>query len=359
MSREEQEQSGLILYLSQQSLPVRLLAYIVFVLLVIGFIIGITIGLYYLNVSNFPRLQPYALAETVTVAEFVTFEDEAAYPAAVGVTDDGTIYTGSYAHGAVWRINSAGNITEIPGSREQIGSVIGLDVAGDESLYVLDHLDAFSTGGAKVWQITDDIITLRADFGIEDNLTLSKPNDIAVDSNGRVYLLDIALNQLVLLDGENTTIWWQAPDESYQIAGLAYNALNDSLLITDANRHAIYQIPVNANEAESARETIFMLNETLQEAPQFNGITVDGDGTAYVSAFALNEIWQIEPGTNDYTVLAINYRGSSDVAYDALNHRLFVNNWDQSWLIPVTLVLIQVDIPPRLPFSVDVITLAD
>jgi len=359
MSQEEQEQSGFILYLSQQSLPVRLLAFIVFVVLIVGLIIGITIGLYYFNVSNFPRLEPFALSETVSVAEYATFDDEEAYPGAVAVDENGILYTGSYVHGAVWRVNTSGDISEIPGSREQIGSVIGLDVAADGSVYVLDHLDAFSNGGAKVWQISGETITPVAEFGVEGDIVVSKPNDIAVDSNGRVYLLDISLSQILLLDGDNIRIWWQVPDETYQIAGLAYHAVNDSLLISDANRHAIYEIPVSAEDTESARETVFMLMESVQEAPQFNGITVDGNGAIYASAFDLNEIWQIEPENNEYTVLANNYRGGSDVAYDAMNNRLFVNNWDQSWLIPVTLVIVQVDIPPRLPFSVDVIEFAD
>ena len=209
-------------------------------------------------------------------------------------------------------------------------------------------------GGAKIWQISANTIELRLDTILNSALPIGKPNDIAVDSEGRLFLIDIATARVLLLDGDDLSIWWEAPDASSQIAGLAYNPVNDALLISDATRTAIYEIPVNAEDRESAREIVY-INETPDPFPAFNGLTVADDGTIYVAAFDLNEIWQIIPGTNEHIVLAGNYRGSSDVAYDSANNRLYVNNWDQSWLIPITLVIMQVDVPPRLPFSVDMI----
>ena len=219
---------------------------------------------------------------------------------------------------------------------------------------MLDHIDPFSAGGAKIWEISDDTVELRLDTLVRSTIPVGKPNDIAVDAEGRLYLLDIATAQILLLEGDELSIWWQSPDESYQIAGLAYNPASDSLLMSDVARNAVYEIPLNAADAEQARETVF-INEELETFPAFNGLTVAEDGTIYIAAFDINEIWQIIPGTNEHTVLTGNYRGSSDVAYDSANKRLYVNNWDQSWLIPITLVIMQVDVPPRLPFSVDVI----
>ncbi len=354
MSRENKEQTGLILWLSQQALPIRLISFFVFVILIAGAIVGATGGLYYLNVSNFPRLVPVALSEAVTTGEFVQFEDEEAYPGAVASASDGTLYTGSYVSGAVWRVFSNGDAFEIPQTRDLIGSVIGIDVAADGRVYVLDHIDPFSAGGAKIWEISDDTVELRLDTLVRSTIPVGKPNDIAVDAEGRLYLLDIATAQILLLEGDELSIWWQSPDESYQIAGLAYNPASDSLLMSDVARNAVYEIPLNAADAEQARETVF-INEELETFPAFNGLTVADDGTIYIAAFDINEIWQIIPGTNEHTVLTGNYRGSSDVAYDSANNRLYVNNWDQSWLIPITLVIMQVDVPPRLPFSVDVI----
>lgn len=354
MSDKEKEQSGLILWLSQQALPIRVASFFVFVVLIVGLIIGATVGLYYFNVSSYPRLVPFALADNVRVYEYATLEGEEAYPSAVASTADGTLYTGSYIEGVIWQIDPDGNISEVADTRDNIGSVIGIDVAEDGTVYILDHLDPFDAGGAKIWQISANGLELSADIPERGDVSLLKPNDIAVTPDGRIFVLDISLGQILSIEGETVEIWWQAPDSTYQIAGLAYNSVNDSLLITDAARTAIYEIPVSAENPEAARQIIFV-DENTQSPPAFNGIDVADDGTIYVAAFDLNEIWEIVPNTNEFTILANNYRGSSDIAYDNANQRLYVNNWDQSWLIPITLVVMQVDLPPRLPFSVDVI----
>ncbi|GAB5493757.1 MAG: hypothetical protein Phog2KO_39720 [Phototrophicaceae bacterium] len=356
MSEKNDEQSGFILWLSQQALPIRIISFFVFVVLIVGLIIGATIGLYYVNVSNFPRLVPFALDDTVSVYEFAVLEDEEAYPSAIASASDGTAYTGSYISGAVWQILPNGEVIEMPDTRANIGSVIGIDVASDGTVYILDHLDPFLAGGAKIWQINVDGVTLHSEIAERGDISLLKPNDIVVSDDGLIFVLDISLGQILTVDAEGLSIWWQSPDSTYQIAGLAYNALNNSLMISDAVRTAIYEIPLNAENPEAERQIVYV-DETTQSPPAFNGLSVGDDGTIYVAAFDLNEVWSIEPNTNTFTILANNYRGSSDVAYDSANQRLYVNNWDQSWLIPITLVVIQVDLPPRLPFSIDVIEL--
>ena len=350
-----EDQSGFIMYLSKQSLPIRLAAFVVFIVLIVGLIVGATAGLYYLNVSNFPRLTPTAVANGITVSEFVTFTDDEAYPAAVASSDDGTLYTGSYVNGTVWRVNNLGDIVEIPETRAQIGSVIGIDIGLDGTVYVLDHLEALNAGGARIWEIRDNVLTLRLDTAI-NTVPISRPNDIAVDADGRIYLLDISGSKIVVIEGDSTQIWWSPPEPTYQIAGLAYDALSNTLLITDANLHRVYRMPVDAENPESAREIIYTL-ESSTLVPRFNGITVSDTGVVYVAAFEANEVWQLIPNTNDYIVIAGNYRGSSDVAFDNANQRIYVNNWDQSWLVPITFVFFQVDMSPRLPFSVDIITI--
>ncbi|MGJ3237360.1 MAG: SMP-30/gluconolactonase/LRE family protein [Anaerolineae bacterium] len=360
MSEQAQKEnnSGLIMWLNQQSLPIRLGAFIAFVVLIVVLIIALTVGLYYFNVSNFPRLEPVAIFDDVRVSEYVTFDDEEAYPGAVASASDGTLYTGSYQHGAVWRVAPDGTPAELPETRSQVGSVIGLDVGADGALYILDHLEAFSQSGARVWVWRDETLDLLLDTTINADVVLvSKPNDIAVDDSGRVYLLDIALGQVLLLEDGAWRIWWSAPDESYQVAGLAYDAPNQALIIADAGRNALYRLALNVPDAEAERQTIFEYDSTNQEPPRFNGVAVGEDGLLYVASLGRNEIWEINGAEATHRAIAGNYRGSSDVAYDPQQARLYVNNWDQSWLIPITLVVMQVDIPPRLPFSVDVIDL--
>ncbi|MEO1290363.1 MAG: hypothetical protein AAFV93_21635, partial [Chloroflexota bacterium] len=92
MSQQQaDDQSGFIMYLSRQSLPIRLTAFFVFIILIVGVIVGITGGLYYANVANFPRLMPIGVAEGTSAEEFTVFTDDEAYPAAVTSSEDGTL----------------------------------------------------------------------------------------------------------------------------------------------------------------------------------------------------------------------------------------------------------------------------
>src|SRR5688572_1434929 len=100
----ETDEHGFIARLSKQALPVRILAFSLFVALAIGLIFAATGLLYYFNVRNYPRIKPIALTETVITREFVSLPDADSYPAALAVSGDGTLYTGSYVSGAVWQI---------------------------------------------------------------------------------------------------------------------------------------------------------------------------------------------------------------------------------------------------------------
>lgn len=356
MSDNRDDNSGLILWLSQQSIAIRVLSFVVFVVLIIALIVGVTSGLFYLNLSNLPRQVPFALADNVTVTEFAVFDDEEAYPAAVASASDGTLYTGSYQHGAVWRVNSNGDMVEIDGTRENIGSVIGLDVASDGAVYILDRIDPPEQSGAVIWQLGDAGLQRYSDIPLQGDINIAAPNDIAVTATGQVFVLDIALGRILLIDETGVSIWWQSPTTEYQIAGLAYYPANDSLLITDALRNAIYEIPVRAANPETELQTIYH-DPSLQSEPFFNGIDIAPDGSIYVAALDLNEIWQIDSENDTFTILANRFRGGSDVAYDPVHERLYVNNWDQRWLQPVYFLLFEFNIDARLPFSVDIIHL--
>jgi len=347
------DDSGLILWLSRQALPIRIASFIVFVVLIIVLIVGITTSLYYVNLTNLPRQQPIALSESISVSEFVTFEDPEVYPAAVASAANGTLFTGSYLDGTIWRVNATGDARVMPETESQIGSVIGLDVAADGTLYILDRHDPFMARGATIWRLTtDNVLETHITIAATGDTGITNPNDIAVTNDGTLFVLDIQRGQILQIADTTITPWWIVPSSDYQVAGLAYDPQNNSLFITDALQAAIYEIPVDATDTEAAR-TVFYQETDEDETPLFNGITVGTDGQVYVSALGLNEIWQIDRTTATVTALAGNYRGASDVAYDSVNQRLYINNWDQRWLQPVTFFIFQFNVPPRLPFSVD------
>lgn len=358
--------SGMMAGLQRQALVVRVLVFSLFVVLVVAILFLITAFLYFQNVGGIPRTIPAAIPDSnVTVADFVQLNDAESYPAAIAVAADGTVYSASYVTGEVWRMSSSGTVQSIPDSAAQIGSVIGLDVDNTGRLYVLDRLDSLLLNGAIIWRIDGDTIEQVIEIPLQGRRFVGFPNDIALDADGNIYVADVqydiglATGRILRIDFVSGEIdeWWQmadsGPENPSAPAGLAYAAANNELLVTDAARNAIYRIPITRDNPTA--ETIYAFTGTPQDNPGLNGISVTDDGTIYVSALNLNRVARLE--NDDLVYLAAGFRGGSDVAYDTVENRLFVNNWDQRWLLPVRFIVINRYIEPRLPFSVDVIQL--
>lgn len=291
------------------------------------------------------RVVSVSLVADVTVREFAALPDQDAYPSAVTAAPDGTVYTGSYVTGAVWRITPEGTVTEIPGTRDRIGALIGLTVALDGTLLLVDQFDTDPrSSGGIVFSLVGDTLNVFAEPGFV------APNDVAVDGQGRVYVSDSGSNQVWRFDadGANGMVWWQSPPQPESAppaatTGLAYDATRDALIITDPEINDIYRVPVGGGETE-----VLYHHGDRATPPGFDGAVVTPDGSLYVAALAQNGIALVEDGRLDY--IAGLFRGSSDLDFAAPN-RLYVSNFDQSSIvIPV--------VRPQLPFAIDVIELA-
>lgn len=343
---ENDERGGFLVWLSQQALPLRIAAFSFFVIAVVGVIFAATGLLYYFNVNNYPRLVPLALVDGVTTREFAQLNAADAYPAALAISETGTLYTGSYMTGAVWRIAPDGSSSEIAGTVDAIGSVISLETAAVD-VYVLDHIAPLNSTGAKIWQINDAGISL-----LHDLPSILNANDLAIDAEGRFYVTDLQSGTIYRIDASGTNAWWQAPSSDYAPAALFYD--EGRILISDAVRGEIYAIPTSATDSEAERTLLFATAETVG----FNGIVMGSDDIVYAADLLNNQVWEIHLAGNA-RVLAGNYRGASNLAYDAAKIQLFVNNWDQSWLLPKDFFFMSFNIAPRLPFSIDMIELGE
>jgi streptogramin lyase len=292
------------------------------------------------------RVVSVALVPDVTAREFAVLPDDNAYPSAVAAAPDGTVYTGSYATGAVWRITPEGAVSEIPGTRDRIGALIGLIVAADGTLLVVDQLDTDPrSSGGIVFTLRDNTLSVFAEPGF------IAPNDIAVDGQGRVYVSDSGSNQVWRfgVDGTNGAVWWQSPSQedaslTAAVTGLAYDVTRDAIIITDPEINDIYRVPVSGGETE-----VLYHHGDRATPPGFDGAVVTPDGVLYVAALGQNGIARVEDGRLDY--IAGLFRGSSDVDFAAPN-RLYVSNFDQASIV-VPLVR------PQLPFAIDLIELTD
>lgn len=313
--------------------------------LIFGGILMALVGLTALLVGsaiNSSRPQGRALVESVTVREFAALPDPDAYPASIVAGDD-VIYTGSYASGAIWAIDAAGTLTEIPNTRTIIGAAVGLALAADGTLLVVDQNDTDPrTGGGSVWRVTPDgAVTPFAK--IDDTQGFVAPDDITVDAEGRVYVSDRGRKEVWRFeaDGSGGAQWWTAPNPDSIPTGLAYDAAANAVIVTDPEQNLIYRVPVTGGEAE----VLYAHPENTANPPGFDGVVVTPDGAIYVAALGANAVGKLENG--EMTYIAGGFRGASDVTVSA-DGRVYVTNFDQSSLV---LPLVE----PRLPFAIDVI----
>jgi sugar lactone lactonase YvrE len=334
-----------------QRLPIgqrRLVFILIFGGLLMGLIL-ITLLLAGQALNSSPRVMSTALVPDVTVRQFASLPDNDAYPAALVAAPDGTVYTGSFATGAVWAMDPDGTVHELPDTRDSIGAVTGLAIAPDGAILVVDQNDTDPrSAGGLIQRIADGTVS---DY-LDSDLGFIAPNDIVFDASGTFYVSDPGRNEVWrFVEDENGTpqgeVWWVPPiDESgtrNAITGLAYDPMNDAIIVTDPETNKIYSIGV----ADGSAQIIYVHGERANP-PGFDGATIAPDGTLYVAALGQNGIAIVENGDLDY--IAGLFRGASDVEYAAPD-RLYVTNFDQSSLI---IPLLQ----PQLPFTVDVIELS-
>ena len=323
---------------------VRALLYVVAALAIGAVLI---IAMTWFVVGSAPRSQAIAVSADVRVSEFAALPDDDAYPAALAIDAEGTLYTGSYQSGALWSINPAGDIREIAGSRGRIGSVTGLDVDADGALIILDRIAPLEAKGAIIWRYAESQLEFIVEIPNDEALGVTLPDDIAVDDGGRIYVSDRAGKIMrYSIAGEHLGIWWSADCRiDCEPTGLAWDHAKDALLITDSESDAIYRVDA-ANGAAGDVSRIFVDRD--DSGFGLDGIIATATGEVYVTLLAWNRVARLEDG--ELVELAKDFRGASDIAYDAASERLYVANWNQFSLGFGT--------RPQLPFALDVIDLS-
>jgi sugar lactone lactonase YvrE len=312
---------------------------------------AVTFLLLVISLNSTPRSQSVGLLDGVKAAEFARLPDDDAYPAAVAVGPDGMVYTGSYKTGVLWAINPADSKpNEIAGTRGKIGSISGLTVAPDGSVYIVARASADPrTSGGDVKRLTPDG-KLSVFAKIDDARGFVSPDDVALDKAGSVYVSDRGRMEVWRFnpDGSGGVAWWTPPKDDtvkrYEPTGLAYAPDTDSIIITDGTNNRIYR----ASVADPTKTELVYQHGSRPRDPGFDGVTVTPDGVIYVAALAQNGIARVDG--DKLTYVAGLFRNSSDVDYSPKDHRLYVTNFD-SFSIAVPAV------HPLLPFALDVISL--
>ena len=323
---------------------------LIFLLLALAFAVALVVAMTFFVIGSAPRSQAVALAADVAVSEFASLPDEDAYPAALAIDADGWLYTGSYKTGALWSISPEGIVREIEGARENIGSVSGLDLAPDGALYILDRIAPLDATGALVWRYAGGDLARLFEIKAEDFRGGLLPDDIAVDSAGRIYVSDRLGRALRYgRDGESLgadgeALWWRSPcSDNCEITGIAYDAVHDALMIADPAAEAVYRVAVG--DASPGAESITLRGARQKYDYGFEGLAVTADGDIYLALLNWNRVARLHDGA--LVMLAKDFRGVSDIAFDAARKRLYATNWNQFGLAFGT--------RPQLPFAIDVI----
>ena len=314
-------------------------------------ILGFSVSLLLSALRAGEREMAQALLPGVTLSEFATLPDDDAYPAALASAPDGTLFTGSFASGALWRIDASGRAYEIPGTRDALYSVSGLTVTADGTLYILDGAIGAGQGSADPAIYTLSAAGELGRFASVADAQL--PDDIAVDAAGKVYVSDWGMDVVWRFSpGGAGEVWWRPPavsdtDEIDPI-GLAYDATQDALLISDPIGGRVYRVPVGSENPRADTEILYDHGGASSSAPGFDGLTVAADGAIYLAALGQNQLQRLSDGS--ITVIAAGFRGISDVVHH--DGRLYVTNWDQVSLVSQL-------VPAHLPFAIDVIELPE
>ena len=289
-----------------------------------------------------------AILPGAILREYATLPDDDAYPAALASAADGTLFTGSFASGALWRIDTRGRTYEIPGTRAALYSVSGLTVAADGTLYIVDGAIGAGQGSAEpaIYTLSPAGELLRF-AGLPD---LQLPDDIALDAGGNVYVSDWGANVVWRFTPAGVgEIWWRPPLDADipnpDPIGLAYDASRDAMLISEPIGGRIYRVLIASDDPRADTETLYAHGE-MPQAPGFDGLTVTASGEIYLAALGQNQLLRLRAGQLE--VIAAGFRGISDVAHS--DGRLYATNWDQVSIVSQL-------VPARTPFAIDEIAL--
>ena len=330
---------------------------VIFVFMVVGGLLllgAVTFFLITTTLNSAPRQTSQALLETVTVAQLAALPDNDAYPSTVAAGADGSVYTASYATGAIWRISPDGaSVTEIPNTRERFDGVTALAGRLDDTLLAVGFTASGESGVWAVYSVT--AAGEIAEFGrVTDAQGFVSPFDITLDRDGGVYVVDRSRADIWHWEpsGGAGELWWSMltpPDNASEgnverpaPTGIAYDALTDSLLVTDPDANTVVRIPRD----RSGSQIIFRSSDA-RFPPGLDGIAVAPDGTVYVTALDQKGVARIAPESTELAYIAGNFRGPSDLAI-LPDGRIVVTNFDSASLV-------QPGIEPQLPFALDVV----
>jgi sugar lactone lactonase YvrE len=261
-------------------------------------------------------------------------------PEGLALDSKGNLYTTLMHIGEVVRVKEDGSydhIAWVP-SREESGKgdLIGLDFDKDDNIYVaytahskrdfrLDLTNPFhpacrdaTVTRSGVYKIDAKTRKVTALATKAEGWPFCYPDDVAIDSNGNVYMTDLTYAGIwkISPDGKKVDLWSAHPLLNWSSKPYSGFPLGVNDLVLDNQEKNIYAV----TDGDPMVLRIPIKDDGTAGDPvalpygfsAFDGIALDGRGNIYVSEILLNQIWVLSPDGSQRILIATRQNAPLD-----------------------------------------------
>jgi sugar lactone lactonase YvrE len=248
---------------------------------------------------------------TFPVAPTVLVDGMFARCEGIAFNGEGDLYVSGNA--ALWRVSTDGEVTRVA----RLYTNLGLAPIGERDILMADFgpTNRFNHGAnvdGIVWRITPEGQKTRiVDGGIGD------PNFVLVRSDGSFLVSDDATDEIFLVGADGTISLFT--DAVGHPNGLALSTDGSTLYVAQifgslrpmVPDDRVWALPLEAGQP-AGQPTVFA---RLGDGAANDGLAVDELGRVYVAANGLGQLWRIDPGSGETTLIAENMPGIGSLAF--------------------------------------------
>jgi sugar lactone lactonase YvrE len=256
-------------------------------------------------------VDPRQAEVTFPVAPTVLVDGKFARCEGIAFNGEGNLYVSGNA--SLWRVSTDGEITHVT----HLYTNLGLAPIGERDILMADFgpTNRFNHGAnvdGIVWRITPEGQKTRVvDGGIGD------PNFVLVLSDGSFLVSDDATDEIFLVGADRSIRLFSdavghpnglalSPDGSTLYVAQIFESLRP--LVPDDR---VWAVPLEAGQPTGQPTVLARLGDGAAN----DGLAVDEVGRVYVAANGLGQLWRIDPGSGETTLIAENMPGIGSLAF--------------------------------------------